>query len=166
MKKLSAILAFISVLFSANAHEYYFAFGEVEYNESTKKLEVTLELSAHDLEFDMRKSGIMFEKHLEDQTHNPDFKDQLKEHLSKGFNISIKESNIPLKLVGYDIFATGLIAVFFESEPIEIFQAISFKFDLLMDSFPNQQNKITFIANTKKQTAVFLPSKRTEIITL
>lgn len=166
MKKLVAVFAFISVLFSANAHEYYFAFGEVEYNESTRKLEITLEVSAHDLEFDMKRSGVILDKHIENQIQNPAFKKQLESHLLSGFSISANDSPVELKLVGFDVLPTGLLYVYMESEALELMKSLVFKFDLLMESFPNQQNKITFIRNTRKQTAVFLPTKRTEVITL
>lgn len=166
MKKLLAVFAFLSVLFSANAHEYYFAFGEVEYNLSTKKLEVTLEISAHDLEFDMKKAGIVLEKHIENQSGNADFKKQLESHLAKGFSITANDSRIPLSIIGFDVLPTGLLYVYLESRAVELPESFSFKFDLLMESFPDQQNKVTFIRNGKKQTAVFLPTKPTEVITL
>lgn len=165
MKKLLALFAFVSVLFSAHAHEYYFAFAEVEYNQSTKKLEISLEISAHDLEAEMRKSGISFEKHIEDQTKNADFKKQLEAHIVKGFAISAHNSPVPLKLIGFDVLPTGLLYAYFESNQLELTGELAFKFDLLMESFPDQQNKVTFIRNNNKQTAVFLPSKPTEVIT-
>lgn len=166
MKKLVAVFAFISVLFSANAHEYYFAFGEVEYNESTRKLEITLEVNAHDLEFDMKKSGIILKGHIEDQIKDADFKKQLELHLAKGFSISSNDSPVSLKLIGVDVLPTGLLYAYFESVPIQLDKTVFFSFNLLMESFPDQQNKVTFIRNHQKQTAVFLPSKPTETITL
>lgn len=165
MKKLVAVFVFISVLFSANAHEYYFAFAEVEYNQSAKKLEISLEISAHDLEAEMKQSGISFEKHIEDQTKNADFKKQLEAHIAKGFTISTNNSPVPLKLIGFDVMPTGLLYAYFESEPFELVEPLSITFDLLMESFPDQQNKVTFIRNNNKQTAVFLPTKPTEVIT-
>lgn len=166
MKKLLACVAFFSVLFSANAHEYYFAFGEVEYNSSTKKLEITLEISAHDLESDMKKSGIKLDKHIENQSGNTDFKKQLEVHLAKGFSISVNNSPVPLSVIGFDVLPTGLLYVYLESGEVELTKSIFFKFDLLMESFPGQQNKVTFIRNNVKQTAVFLPTKPTEVISL
>lgn len=166
MKKLLAVFAFLSVLCSANAHEYYFAFGEVEYNLSTKKLEVTLEISAHDLEFDMKKAGITLEKHIENQSGNAAFKKQLESHLAKGFSISADDSPVPLSIIGFDVLPTGLLYVYLESGVVELPKSLFFRFDLLMESFPDQQNKVTFIRNTEKQTAVFLPTKPTEVITL
>lgn len=165
MKKILAFFAFISVLCSAQAHEYYFAFGEVEYNESTRKLEITLELSAHDVEFDLKKAGIPLESHIEDQLQNTVFKQQLGEHLKKGFSISSDDSPVSLNLLGFDVMPNGLLYAYFESAPVELSKTLLFRFDLLMESFPNQQNKITFIRNKQKQTAVFLPTKPTELIT-
>jgi len=166
MKKILAVCAFISVLFSAKAHEYYFAFGEVEYNESSRKLEITLEISAHDLETDMKKSGIVLNKHLENQKGDPEFRKQLEAHLSKGFVISSNDSPVSLHLIGYDVMPTGLLYVYLESIPVELSTSLAFKFDLLMESFPDQQNKVTFIYKKEKQTAVFLPTKPTEVISL
>ena len=166
MKKLLAVFAFFSVLFSANAHEYYFAFGEVEFNESTRKLEITLEISAHDLEFDMKKAGIVLDQHIENQTGNAEFKKQLAAHVTNGFAISADHSPVLLKLVGFDVLPTGLLYVYLESDAIEVPKSLTFTFNLLMESFPDQQNKITFIHNKQKQTAVFLPTKPTEVINL
>lgn len=168
MKKLLAVFAFFSCLFSANAHEFYFAFAEIEYNGSSKKLEITLEVTAHDLETDMKKAGIVIDKHIENQGKNPEFKKQLELHLSKGFEIAISDSSIPLKVIGFDVMPTGQLYVYLESDPVVPKTSIDFKFDLLMDTFPNQQNKITFtfFQDKSKQTAVFLPTKRTESINL
>ncbi len=166
MKKLLAVFAFFSCLFSANAHEYYFAFGEVEYNESTKKLEISLEMSAHDAEFDMKKAGFVFDKHIEDQSKNPEFKKQLETYLVRGFKITNNDLALSLTLIGYDVSSNGQLYAYMESAPAVLDTKLTFCFNLLMESFPNQQNKITFIRNKQKQTAVFLPTKPTEVITL
>lgn len=166
MKKLIAVFTFISVLFSAGAHEYYFAFGEVEYNESSRKLEITLEVNAHDLEFDMNQSGTVLAGHIEEQAQNPAFKKQLEIYLTKGFKITNDDLTLSLTLVGFDVLPNGLLYAYMESAPIELDKRLFFCFNLLMESFPNQQNKITFIRNTQKQTAVFLLSKPTEMIPL
>ena len=166
MKKLFAVFAFFSALFSANAHEYYFAFGEVEYNESTRKLEITLEVNAHDLEFDMKKSGTILNGHIEEQAQNRDFKKQLEIYLVQGFSITNDDLTLTLTLLGFDVMPNGLLYAYMESQPVELDKRLFFTFDLLMESFPDQQNKITFIRNKQKQTAVFLASKPSEMITL
>ncbi|MNU55423.1 hypothetical protein D3C71_445040 [compost metagenome] len=166
MKKLLIFCLFSLTLFSVRAHEYYFAFGEVEYNETTKRFEITLEMSAHDVEFDLKKSGVNLDKHIEDQIQNKEFKKQLEAYLLNGFSISSGLSPINLSLIGFDVLPNGQLYAYLESSQVELDKEIHFKFDLLMESFPNQQNKITWIHLKRKQTAVFLPSKPTEIITL
>jgi hypothetical protein len=153
-------------LLSAQAHEYYFAFGEVEYNETNKRLEITLEMSAHDMELDLKKTGVVFDKHIESQTQNEVFKKQFESYLLKGFSISTNEQLVQLSLIGFDVLPNGQLYAYMESVPLELGNSLLFRFDLLMKSFPNQQNKITFIYHKQKQTAVFLPTKPTEIITL
>jgi len=166
MKKLFAVFAFFSVLFSATAHEYYFAFGEVEYNESSRKLEITLEINAHDLEFDLKKSGTVLNGHIEEQAQNPNFKKQLELYLTQGFKITNDDLALTLTLLGFDVMPNGLLYAYLESQPVELNKRVFFTFDLLMESFPDQQNKVTFIRNKQKQTAVFLASKPSEMITL
>lgn len=166
MKKLVMFCLFSLALFSVQAHEYYFAFGEIEYNETTKKFEITLEMSAHDVEFDLKKTGVTLDKHIEDQAQNKDFKKQLETYLLNGFSISSGRSPITLSLIGFDVLPNGQLHAYLESAQVELDKELNFKFDLLMESFPNQQNKITLIHLKRKQTAVFLPGKPTEIITL
>ena len=66
------------------------------------------EVNAHDLEFDMKKSGIILKGHIEDQIKDADFKKQLELHLAKGFSISSNDSPVSLKLIGVDVLPTGL----------------------------------------------------------
>lgn len=166
MKKLLMFCLFSLALFSVQAHEYYFAFGEIEYNEATKKFEITLEMSAHDVEADLKKSGVTLDKHIEDQLQNKELKKQLETYLLNGFSISSNNSPVSLSLMGFDVLPNGQLYAYMESAQVELNKELHFKFDLLMESFPNQQNKITLIYQKRKQTAVFLPTKPTEIITL
>lgn len=166
MKKLLLFCSFALTVLSVRAHEYYFAFGEVEYNETTKKLEITLELSAHDMESDLKKTGVVFDKHMENQSQNAIFKKQLEAYLLKGFSISNGDQPVSISLMGFDVLPNGQLYVYMESLPLELKSSLLFRFDLLMETFPDQQNKITFIHHKQKQTAVFLPTKPTEIITL
>ena len=39
------------------AHEYFFSFAEMEYNDITRKFEITISLTTHDLEKIYEKKG-------------------------------------------------------------------------------------------------------------
>ena len=75
---------------------------------------------------------------------------------------------INLLVEGHEFSMDGLIHIYFSSKKIKITDSstIQFKFDLLMDSFNNQQNKLTFKYKDIKQTASFLKESRDSLMLL
>ena len=59
MKKFLFIFFFTCFSTSLNAHEFYFSFAEVEYNEVSGKLEVSLSVTAHDFDLYLEKKELM-----------------------------------------------------------------------------------------------------------
>lgn len=162
MKQL-ILLSFIFLISpSLKAHDFYFAFAEVEYNAQTKKMEVSLEMTAHDMEYVLRKKGIQISNRIEDETKNNVFKKDFEKQLNQDFQLIHSGTPIHLKLIGYEVLPNGLLYAYLESESVDISKELQVQFNLLMDYFPDQQNKITFSYQNKKQTAVFLPTKQTE----
>lgn len=154
-------LVFIIVLFFCQvslAHEYFFSFAEMEYNAQTKQFELSIQASTHDVELVLKKLNLPV-KELELQTRDSIVKKGLESWLNSGFQIQSGENSIPFKLIGFEILPNGLLYAYLESEPQELISPLHVKYDLLMADFPEQQNKITFTAYHKKQTAVFLPAK-------
>jgi hypothetical protein len=60
----------------------------------------------------------------------------------------------------------GLTDFFFQSEVIEISNEMTVRFDLLMNQYKEQQNKLTFIYNLKKHTYPFTQINKEQIIHL
>ena len=147
------------------AHEYFFSFAEITYNQANKQFEVTIEASAHDVEDVMNEAGITI-KELEDHYSDTSMIRKIETFICQGFAIKNNLENVRLKLIGYEVKANGLVDFYFTSEKVELASTLTFVYDWLMKTFPQQQNKITFIHNNKTQTMVFLPSKTTESITL
>lgn len=166
MKLVVFISFFLLFGSSLKAHDFYFAFAEVEYNEKSKKLEVSLEMTAHDMEYVLRKEGITILNRIEDETKNPTFKQEFEIQLNKGFELSRATNIIQLRLIGYEVLPNGLLYAYLESEPVEISEIIHVRFNLLMNYFADQQNKITFEYKKNKQTAVFLQQKQVETLIL
>lgn len=147
------------------AHEYFFSFAEITFNEANKQFEGTIEASAHDVEDVMNESGIQI-KELEDHYSDTNMIRKIESFICQGFVIQNNQKNVRLKLIGYEVKANGLVDFYFTSEKIELATSLTFRYDWLMQTLPQQQNKITFSYNNKTQTMVFLPSKTTETITL
>lgn len=145
------------------AHEYYFSFAEMEYNPQSKQFELSIQASTHDVELALKKLNLPV-KELELQTRDSIIKKGLESWLNNGFQVNSGNYSTHFHLLGFEVFPNGLLYAYLESEPVELVSPLQVKYDLLMSEFPQQQNKITFTAYHKKQTAVFLPSKPEENI--
>ncbi|MBL1279591.1 MAG: hypothetical protein COA33_004940 [Fluviicola sp.] len=156
------ILLFFSL--QSSAHEYYFAFAEVQYIDSTQKMEVTLSVSTHDLEAVLKKKGVL-DSDLESMSNNVTSTIALEKELLEHFKISSSE-NCQLSLVGSKTLLTGVTNFYFESEPFAVENELTFFFDLLMGTYPEQQNKITLYMRGSSYTQPFLQNIRTQIIKL
>ncbi|MCC6701840.1 MAG: hypothetical protein IT221_09970 [Fluviicola sp.] len=164
MKYLASFIFVFGFTLLAQAHAFYFSFAEVQYNSDSKKFEISIEASTHDVEKVLRNQGLVFSE-LEMSTTNPEVKAAVLKSINLGFELK-QTSSIALHLIGFDVMPNGLTYFYLESESTELTSSLSIRFDWLMDEFEEQQNKITFIANNNKQTAVFLPTKRTNILEL
>lgn len=148
-----------------SAHEYFFSFAEITFNQVNKQFEITIEASAHDVEDVMNESGISI-KELEDHYSDTSMIRKIEAFICQGFSIENDEKNVVLQLIGYEVKANGLVDFYFSSEKVDLAPALTFRYDWMMKIFPQQQNKITFNHNNSTETMVFLPSKTTETIKL
>jgi hypothetical protein len=146
-------------------HEYYFSFTEIEYNTASKKFEISIQTSAHDTEFALNKSGIAV-KDLELQAKDSIVKKGLESWLNAGFHVEVAGKPLTLKMIGFEVLPNGQMYAYLESEPVETPDSLTINYPLLMDQFPLQQNKLTLIYTSLKQTAVFLPNKTVQTLKL
>ncbi|MCH2225616.1 MAG: hypothetical protein MK066_12670 [Crocinitomicaceae bacterium] len=154
MKHLLIIL-YLAVAFNSAAHDYYFAFAELEYNDFTKKFESTITASSHDLERVLAVRGIDVDS-LDLLTHSSEKFIQLEGFLNEGFVIANRTTKTHLSIVGVEILLNGIIHFFLESESIEVNDYIDVEFSFLMSEFPEQQNKLTLYMRDKSYTKTFL----------
>lgn len=165
MRKIGLLLLFACFSTFAGAHEYFFAFAEVSYNDKDEVLEATIISSAHETEDALNLSGIEI-KELEDHYNDTEMKAKLEKFVLSGFSMTQDSKLINFKLIGFEVDKRGMVNFYFKSEKASAPTPYSVTFDLLMDQFPDQQNKIVFTRDKKTTTAVFYVNKRTEIIKL
>lgn len=147
------------------AHKFYFGFAELEYNEMQEKFEGTLIFTAHDLEEYLMQQKVIdskFEKLSHDSTTN----EILGKSLFQNFELFFQNNRVKLTCLDFFLTRNGLIEIYFSSEKIAVNNEISIHFSSLMDYFPEQQNKITFIKNNKKSSVSFLPNEGIKTIKL
>lgn len=165
MRLLFIVLILSTVGFQLHAHNYYFGFAEMQYNATTQTLETTLVLSAHDLE-DVLKSKKIIARELEFLEKDSLTIATLENFVNSEFIVSSGAIRAHFSLLGFEVIKNGLVQIYLLSSPLVLGKSIDISFSILMNEFPEQQNKLTFIHNKQKRTAVFLPHKRTDSIIL
>ena len=165
MNKLVSIVFFICISFASVAHEYFFSFAEMEYNDITRKFEITISLTTHDLEKVYEKKG---EEtiNLSKYEANSNTTRLITEYFSKHFQLNTEKETCILQLIGFESNLNGVTNFYFESEPVDITPTLEIKNDILMDDYLQQQNKITLYYQTKSYTTDFISNERKTTLSL
>jgi hypothetical protein len=158
------LFIFVTISYT-HAHEYYFAFAEVHYNELTEELQATVIVSTHDLEQTLQKKGII-SKDIATYSNNPEIMQRIQQEVQNGFSFFINDRSIPLTFEGMESLLIGVSHFHFSSKNVKTIANLQAKFDLLMDAFPEQQNKITFLFRATKSTFIYLPTQKSQEIKL
>jgi len=161
MKSALLILLIVVSPLLSQAHAFYFGFAEVEYNTMTEKLEMTLTVTTHDLERAFEEKGMKIENVV--SLSEEDIKN-IEEYVQNHLNLINGSNQSDFSLVGNEVFLDGTSNFYFESAPFTLTESLEIRFDVLMDIFPDQQNKLTFYYKDKTYTAAFTPIKKTKTI--
>lgn len=159
---LVVLLSFTSL---ARAHDYYFAFAEVDYNDLTEELHATVIVSTHDLEKMLKNKGII-SKDLASYSDNKETIHSIQTEIQKGFSFRFSGEQKTLEFEGMELLLTGNTQFYFSLKGVKSLQQVSVKFDFMMDIFKEQQNKMTFIYRNSKTTFVFLTSRKEQDLIL
>jgi hypothetical protein len=168
MGKTVYLLCVLFTIFSSSlkAHDTYFSFAEVEYNDLNGSLEATLTVSTHDLEMVLMEKNLLHGA-LTSTSIDSSLQSKLEELINASFQLS--SANGPYfhwNLEGIENTLTGNTNVYLSTSIKERITSMDVHFKLFMDRYPEQQNKLTFIYHNRKTTRVFLNNKRQDTITL
>lgn len=161
MKKLLLIVVLIALHSSSFAHQYYFGFAEVDYDFFSQRFEATLTVTAHDLELALTKNGTA--------AGDLEALDSLQtiiveDYINASFKIFSNDSKCNFKLVGHETELNGKINFYLESSEIIIENTIDVEFDILMDNYQEQQNKITLYYQERAYTLAFTRGNQKQTI--
>ena len=146
-----------------HAHDTFFSFAEMQYDQSCQCLEISLSISSHDLE---EKAASLIENYesLETSLKIESNRKQISEFIRDGFTIFQNKQEIELQMIGYELLEDGSCSFYLVSDSIKQ-ENITMKYDLFMQEFPDQQNKIQYLKSPDKtETFTFFIFRReTEI---
>lgn len=175
---LRTTLSFLMVFaFSATsfAHEFYFAYAELTYNELQKRFEGTIIFSTHDLERAIEPKGSLigkFEKLDETSAELKVIENYINQHFQITYGCALDSNAADIicmsqfTLEGIVTQLNGTIECYVSSNAGSLYNPVQFKFDALMERYTNQQNKLTFIYRDQKETLSFLLYDQQKYFTL
>lgn len=141
-------------------HDTYFAFAEMEYAEDCSCLEISIKVSAHDLNSiaeNQSKDYLGLEKTLNSKAGNSTIIQQI---ILQGFEINQNQKKIASFYEGFELNNDGNCFFYFKTEKIEK-SLIDVRFDLFMNTYLEQQNKLIYNkSDHSKKTFVFFGSSR------
>lgn len=152
-----AILSLLAIL-TMSMHEYYFSFGEIQYDEKQNRFEVSITCTGHDLENYIKHNGIEIPK-FEECIDSPLHKKKIEKVIQEGFKIYVNEEPILLELIGMDINTKDQAVFYMTSRKLEKPAKFDVDYELLMNYYPAQQNKLTVFTAEGKEYLTFLKSR-------
>lgn len=157
MKTIKFHFLFLLIFFASltQAHEYYFAFGEIQFNVDAQRFEVSIRATGHDFEDYMKHKKKPIGK-LEN-ANNPITLKQISLILNEEFQLFVDGSLVELELVGLEVNLKDEVQFYLTSNKMDKPDSFEVNFNLLMDFFPEQQNKITVFHENGKTYLSFLP---------
>lgn len=161
LRHLFLVVALTVMHSTSFAHQYYFGFAEVEYDYFTQRFEATLTVTAHDLELALNKNGTPAgDLEALDSTQ----KIIVEKYINSRFKIRSNDNSCTFSLVGHETELTGNINFYLESSEISIEKNIDVEFVVLMDSYEQQQNKITLYYLERAYTLAFTQGTQKQTI--
>ena len=163
LKSLLLIVLLVTSTSESFAHKYYFGFAEVEYDYFTQRFEATITVTAHDLELALKKNGTAagdLESLDSIQTII------VENYINSSFKIKSEDSKCEFNLIGHETELNGNINFYLESSQIAVKKTIEVEFDILMDNYKEQQNKITLYYLEQPYTLAFTRGKHIQTIQL
>jgi hypothetical protein len=157
------------------AHQFFFALAEIEYNEMAQKFEGSVVATAHDLEFTLMQSYGL-ETKLEKVGSKSSEVKIIERYLNKFLTIRYGcalDSNaidaycfVDWSIESFQILKNGTIELYFSAPAKHVYTLIQVDFRFLMDAFPEQQNKLTFLYREDRKTLSFTKTQSTHYFAL
>ena len=123
-----------------SSHEAYVSIAEVHISKEKQSVEISIELTAHDLEYLFKKEKQQtLETTIVKEVES--YNDKILEnYILEHFKITANEKNILLKLIGNEVKTNGTLIVYLEGALKKQIQPFTISNDLLISTFPKQQN--------------------------
>jgi hypothetical protein len=146
-------------------HKHYVSITEMEYVKEDKTIQVSIQLTGHDLEYAINQLSQVrreLKPVCKDSYDSTLILTEL--YLSDRLNITIKDEVYSGKVIGIENNNDGNAYVYLVIPNVKKIKTFTIKNTLLMDHFENQQNITHLKYGKQKKTRTFTRDLRTHII--
>lgn len=134
------------------AHEYYFSFANIEVDTVDERIEVSLKMSAHDVEHYLIDHN--YKDKFEDIKEETEVYNFIQKWMRSNFSIAVNDVILPMKLQGFEVQNDDDLYFYFSIDFMPPKKCtFTIQNTLLFDFFPAQQNRIIFKWGDFEKTA-------------
>ena len=133
---------------NTSIHETYISISEIKILKEGK-IELSLELVAHDFEYVYKKDNSVEIKSVYNEELEYFDNDLLKKYIFKHYSLTQKNNLIELKIIGNEINLDGILIIYIEGNCKKNLEQLTVFNDLLVNYFPNQQNIVNLNGELK-----------------
>lgn len=145
-------------LFLMSFHEYYMGFAEMQYNKDTRQFEISVTVIGHDFEQYLEEKGVNIPP-LESCIGQVIHLQKIEKEIKNGFEVRVEDEQLQLDLIGMQVNKKDEASFFFTSREMDKPKSATVRFDLMMNYFLKQQNKLTVFTEGGKSFYAFLKSR-------
>ena len=133
------LVAFFSffIVSGTNIHDHYVSITTIHLNDDSKKIELTIQLTAHDIEYYFEKEK-NFQLHLGTAKENPKADELLSVYIQKHLTFLVDNQPLKIKYLGKETKLDETLWLYFEGDLPNSLSSLEIKNDILLQSFENQ----------------------------
>jgi hypothetical protein len=161
MKKWGLILLLLIVTQAANAHKFYVSISQINYNQETKSIEITLKLFTDDLEF----ATSNFSKKPVKVIKAEDADLQIANYIANKFSIVVNNKIRETTYLGKEL-ENDVSWCYLEIKNITKIESIKITNSLFTEQFPDQKNLIHLNINGVEESSILTKNTTTFLIEL
>jgi len=157
------LLLFIIPLLSFSAHKYYLSLTQIEFKESSKSVQIIINVFMDDIETALNKdNNIDLQLSTKKELQNNDiyFENYLRRKLQFKIDTILKE----FKYIGKE-YDGDLVYFYLEIENIAKVSSIEITNKILLTHFPKQENLIKSKVGTKNKSVILSKDQYKELLT-
>ncbi len=121
-------------------HESYTSITEINFSKERSMIEISIEITAHDISYLFENEEIGVLKPIFNEGKEYFSNEPLEKYINNHFKIYYQNKLINLDFLGNEINLDGELMIFMEAKMKKSIHSVEIINDLLITSFPNQQN--------------------------